>query len=75
MYDAAFQRIGLARVYDIGEIFDCAELIGRNKIPQGPRLGIVTNAGGPGVMATDALIAAQGEAGEVVAMQTHGEVE
>ncbi len=60
VYDAAFQRIGVARVFDIGEIFDCAELIGRNKIPQGPRLGIVTNAGGPGVMATDALIEAYG---------------
>ncbi len=47
-------------MYDIGEIFDCAELIGRNKIPQGPHLGIITNAGGPGVMATDALIAPDG---------------
>jgi acetyltransferase len=60
VYDAAFQRIGLARVFDIGDIFDCAELIGRNKIPRGSRLGIVTNAGGPGVMATDALIASKG---------------
>ncbi|MFZ5434464.1 MAG: GNAT family N-acetyltransferase [Calditrichota bacterium] len=60
VYDAAFQRIGVARVYDIGEIFDCAELIGRGKLPAGPRLGIVTNAGGPGVMATDALIAENG---------------
>ncbi len=60
VYDAAFQRIGLTRVYDMGEIFDCAELIGRGKIPQGPKLGIITNAGGPGVMATDALIAAKG---------------
>jgi acetyltransferase len=60
VYDAAFQRIGVARVDDIGEIFDCAELIGRNKLPSGPALGIVTNAGGPGVMATDALVAADG---------------
>jgi len=60
VYDAAFQRIGIARVFDIGDIFDCAELIGRHKIPGGPRLGIVTNAGGPGVMATDALIASRG---------------
>ncbi len=60
VYDAAFQRAGLARVFDIGEIFDVAELIGRHKIPKGPRLGIVTNAGGPGVMATDALIAEHG---------------
>ncbi|MBL0173822.1 MAG: GNAT family N-acetyltransferase [Ignavibacteria bacterium] len=60
VYDAAFQRTGVARVYDIGDIFDIAELIGRRKIPRGPRLGIVTNAGGPGVMATDALLALDG---------------
>ncbi len=56
IYDAAFERSGLIRVYDIGDIFDCAALIGMNKIPKGPRLGIITNAGGPGVMATDTLL-------------------
>jgi acetyltransferase len=61
VYDAAFQRAGLARVYEIGDIFNVAELIGRNRFPNGPRLGIITNAGGPGVMATDALIASNGE--------------
>jgi acetyltransferase len=61
VYEAAFQRAGIARVFNIGEIFDCAELIARNKLPDGPRLGIVTNAGGPGVMATDALIACKGQ--------------
>ncbi len=61
VYDAAFQRAGLARVYEIGDIFSVAELLGRSRFPQGPRLGIVTNAGGPGVMATDALIASNGE--------------
>jgi len=60
IYDAAFQRIGISRVMEIGDIFDCAELIGRKKIPQGPSLAIVTNAGGPGVIATDALIASNG---------------
>ena len=60
VYDAAFQRAGLARVFEIGEVFDCAELIGRNKYPRGSRLAIVTNAGGPGVLATDALIAEKG---------------
>jgi len=60
VYDAAFQRTGLARVYEIGDIFSVAELIGRNRFPHGPRLGIITNAGGPGVMATDALIASNG---------------
>lgn len=65
VYDAAFQRIGVARVFDIGDIFDCTELIGRNKIPKGSHLGIVTNAGGPGVMATDALIEAHGVLAEL----------
>ena len=60
VYHAAFQRAGIARVFDIGDIFDCTELLGRNKIPKGPRLGIITNAGGPGVMATDALIDSRG---------------
>lgn len=60
VYDAAFARMGLVRVDDIGEIFDCAGLVGRGKLARGPRLGIVTNAGGPGVMATDALVAAGG---------------
>jgi len=61
VYDAAFHRAGLARVFDIGDIFDCAELLGRQKIPAGPRLGIITNAGGPGVMASDALLALDGK--------------
>ena len=60
VYDAAFERAGLIRVYDIGDIFDCAALIGKNKIPKGPNLGIITNAGGPGVMATDALLEMHG---------------
>ncbi len=60
VYDAAFQRAGIARIFDIGKIFNVAELLGRRKIPEGARLAIVTNAGGPGVMATDALIAAKG---------------
>ena len=60
VYDAAFQRTGVARVWDLADIFDCAALIDRGRIPAGPRLAIVTNAGGPGVIATDALIAQQG---------------
>ena len=55
----------MARVFDIGEMFDVAELIGRHKIPKGPRLAIVTNAGGPGVMASDALIEAGGQLAEL----------
>lgn len=60
VYDAAFERMGVARVFNIGEIFDCADLVGRPKVPKGPRLAVLTNAGGPGVMATDALVAAGG---------------
>lgn len=60
VYDAAFQRAGIARVFEIGDIFACAELVGRHKAPAGPHLAIVTNAGGPGVMATDALVARHG---------------
>ncbi|MBI3862867.1 MAG: bifunctional acetate--CoA ligase family protein/GNAT family N-acetyltransferase [Planctomycetia bacterium] len=58
--DAAFQRAGIERVFSIDDMFDCAQLLARRKIPRGPRLAIVTNAGGPGVMATDALIAGRG---------------
>jgi acetyltransferase len=60
-YDAAFARAGIVRVSEIGDIFNLTELVGRHKSPAGPRLGIVTNAGGPGVMATDALISRQGQ--------------
>jgi acetyltransferase len=60
VYEAAFQRCGIARVFEIGDIFDIAELVARYHQPRGARLGIVTNAGGPGVMATDTLIARKG---------------
>ncbi len=61
IYDAVFRRAGLARVYDIGDIFDFTDLIGRKRIPHGRNLAIVTNAGGPGVMATDTLISLGGK--------------
>ena len=59
--DAAFRRSGVLRVNDIAEVFDLAEVLGRQPRPAGPRLAIVTNAGGPGVLATDALIARGGK--------------
>lgn len=61
IYDALFKRAGVARVYNIGNIFDITDLIARKRIPKGPNLAIVTNAGGPGVMATDSLIAKNGK--------------
>ncbi len=60
VYEAALARAGIVRVFDVDDLFDCAELLARQKTPKGPRLAIVTNAGGPGVMATDALLDRQG---------------
>lgn len=54
--DALLRRAGLARVYNMESIFDFSDLVGKKKIPKGSGLAIITNAGGPGVMATDALI-------------------
>lgn len=56
IFDAAFKRAGILRVGSIAELFDCAKTLSMQKRPAGNRLMIVTNAGGPGVIATDALI-------------------
>src|SRR5579871_6283961 len=55
VYDAAFRRAGMLRVFDLRELFDCAEMIGRVKAPSGKRLAILTNGGGLGVLAVDRL--------------------
>jgi len=55
VYDAAFQRAGILRVKTFEELFDCAELLAKQPKPSGPGLAIITNAGGLGVMAADAL--------------------
>ncbi len=59
--DAAFRRCGVLRVNSISDLFDMAEVLAKQPRPKGPRLTILTNAGGPGVLATDALIATGGE--------------
>ncbi len=59
--DAAFRRSGILRVDSISDIFHMAEVLAKQPSPQGNRLTIVTNAGGPGVLATDALISGGGE--------------
>src|SRR6266568_2506701 len=53
---AAFRRAGVLRVNTIGELFDMAEVLAKQPRPRGPRLAILTNAGGPAVLATDMLI-------------------
>lgn len=55
--DAAFRRAGVLRVDTISELFDLSELLAKQPRPAGPRLAIVTNAGGPGALAADATIA------------------
>ena len=59
--EAAFRRAGVVRVGSIGELFSMADVLAKQPRPAGPRLTIVTNAGGPGVLATDSLIAGGGE--------------
>ena len=61
IYEAAFKRIGVVRVKEIGELFDAATVLDSRKLPRGPKLAIITNAGGPGVMATDTIIELGGE--------------
>jgi acetyltransferase len=59
--EAAFHRCGVLRVGNIADLFSMAEVLSKQPRPRGPRLSIVTNAGGPGVLATDALMATGGE--------------
>jgi len=63
--DAAFRRAGVLRVEKISELFQISEILAKQPRPKGRRLSIVTNAGGPGVIATDALIGGGGELTEL----------
>ncbi|NQV23746.1 MAG: bifunctional acetate--CoA ligase family protein/GNAT family N-acetyltransferase [Rhodopirellula sp.] len=61
VYEAGLARAGIVRVHEIEDLFGCAQLLARRQTPAGSRLAIVTNAGGPGVMATDSLLEHHGE--------------
>ena len=63
--EAAFRRTGVLRVNNIADLFYMAEVLSKQPRPAGPRLTIVTNAGGPGVLACDALISGGGELTEL----------
>ena len=56
IYDAAFKRAGCVRVKKIGELFNCSSILAKQPRPTGANLAIITNAGGPGVLATDAIV-------------------
>ncbi|MDY7031043.1 MAG: acetate--CoA ligase family protein [Thermodesulfobacteriota bacterium] len=55
-YDAIFSQSGIQRVEGVNELFNYAVAFARQPVPRGNRIAIVTNAGGPGIMATDAAI-------------------
>ncbi|HEX2882540.1 MAG TPA: CoA-binding protein, partial [Polyangiaceae bacterium] len=65
--DAALRRAGVLRVDTVGELFDMAEALAKQSLPKGPRLAIVTNAGGPGVLSTDMLVRSGGTIAELSA--------
>src|SRR6201987_4588458 len=64
--DAAFRRAGVLRVKTIEDLFCMAEVLSKQPKPKGPRLAILTNAGGPGVLATDILVAEGGEVAQLL---------
>ncbi|MBP8000912.1 MAG: bifunctional acetate--CoA ligase family protein/GNAT family N-acetyltransferase [Chloroflexi bacterium] len=63
--EAAFRRCGVLRVNEISDLFYLAEVLAKQPRPRGPRLTIISNAGGPAVLATDALITNRGELAEL----------
>lgn len=54
--DALFEQCGVMRVETMEQLFDVAMVLAHQKIPRGKKVAVVTNAGGPGILATDALI-------------------
>jgi acetyltransferase len=67
IYDAAFRRAGVVRVKGINDLFSCAEALTMQPNPSGTSLTIVTNAGGPAILATDHLIARGGKLAQLTA--------
>tara|TARA_R110000782_G_scaffold78293_5_gene156035 strand:+ start:14517 stop:16631 length:2115 start_codon:yes stop_codon:yes gene_type:complete len=61
VYHAAFRQEGIVMVETLEELFDAAAVLGRVALPHGDRLGIVTNGGGAGILAVDALAGRPGE--------------
>ena len=56
VYEAAFKRAGVLRVKEVADLFNAAEVLVSKNLPKGNHLAIITNAGGPGVLATDTLM-------------------
>ncbi len=56
VFEAAFRRAGIVRVENVQDLLGSSEALAKQPLPKGNRIAIITNAGGPGVMATDAVI-------------------
>jgi len=65
VYSASFKRAGVVRVNEVDELFDISDKLARGPLPKGPNIAIITNAGGPGVMATDKIIEMHGKLAEL----------
>jgi acyl-CoA synthetase (NDP forming)/GNAT superfamily N-acetyltransferase len=65
VYDAAFRRAGVLRVAALEELLDAVETLAETRSQQGDRLAVLTNGGGPGTLALDALIADGGTPAEL----------
>jgi acetyltransferase len=65
VYDTAFERAGVLRVYSLEELFDATQTLALARPPPGDRLAILTNGGGIGVLATDALVDQGGRLAEL----------
>lgn len=65
VFDAAIRRAGMLRVYDFNELFGAVETLARGVPLKGERLAVVTNGGGPGVMAVDELTRLDGQLAEL----------
>jgi acetyl coenzyme A synthetase (ADP forming)-like protein len=68
--DALFHQAGVIRTDTLAELFDVASLFANQPVPAGRRVGIVTNAGGPGIMCADAC-----EAGGLQVVELSGELQ
>ena len=65
VYDAAFERAGLLRVFDLDALFEATETLAMARKPPGDRLAILTDGGGIGILATDALLDFDGRLAEL----------
>lgn len=64
-YDAVFRRLGIVRVAEVADLFNMAKVLDSRKLPRGPRLAVITNAGDVGIMAAETLAELGGELAEI----------